>query len=161
MNIYKRRSLKIHPQQLEVICKMYPYGSLDHRDIRAESVSFLASEFPNVPGDTELIAVRQHNGRGYQWGIMLLHLPGDSLWTLVGEFGHGSIPYKSWYVQDRFAYLCLLRFGVTMSNFQGPPPNGSMHMILVKDLPAFCHHRDNFDPWEEFLKLGKFFAEAD
>lgn len=88
MSIYRRCRLVLTEDQLQIINRMYPYGVQYYGDLRKETQEFLRREFPNLPEETRIFASTEHNGRGRQWGVILLCKPGESVWQLVGHFGH-------------------------------------------------------------------------
>lgn len=82
---------------LETIGKLYPYDIWYYRDLNAEARAFLTREFSTLPHDTEVIGISNHNGCGFQWGIILLRRPREENWGLVAQFGHGvRIPFTHW-----------------------------------------------------------------
>jgi hypothetical protein len=83
---------------LKTIGQMYPYGTLGYRDLCRETKVFLAEKFAQA-NDAQVIAISGHNGRGRQWGIILLQYANESDWHLVGQFGHGlRLPFTNWYL---------------------------------------------------------------
>ena len=139
MGLFKRCSHRISPSQLEVIGKMYPYDILCYNDLRPHLVSFLADAFPDADGETKIIDISEHNGRGRQWGIVLLQFPGRDDWELVGHFGHRPWLRPIWKKLVDFDYSFLIYFGRTPKSRPGPDHNYHFQNIRrLKEIPAFC-----------------------
>ena len=140
MNIYERCSKSISSNQLETIGKMYPFGTIQYRELRQPTLEFLQSTFPDAPEETEVIAISQHDGYGHQWGIILLQMPEEVDWQLVAHFGHNL-----GFIGDPYYYKFLVT-GITMSEWRGlaSPPA----VKRLQDLPSHCAWLD--DPYKEF-----------
>ena len=91
MSIYEQcsPSVVVDSDQLRAIGEMYPYDTLGYRDVGAMTRAFLENQCADFPPDTLVVTISQHNGRGYQWGVVLLQYPfWKAEWHLFGQFGH-------------------------------------------------------------------------
>ncbi|HEY4489397.1 MAG TPA: hypothetical protein VJA87_02855 [Candidatus Paceibacterota bacterium] len=154
MALFKRCSHCILPLQLDVIEKMYPYEIIYYGDLRSKLMTFLADEFADADGDTEIINLSQHNGRGRQWGIILLRFPGEDDWELAAQFGH--------HIWQRFSpkrfiavdYFSLIRLGTVPESWRGPPDRVPTVRCL-KELTVFCERLDNWKPESPLMHMAR------
>jgi hypothetical protein len=140
MGLFKRCSHTISSAQLEVIGMMYPYSICYYGDLRPKLIWFLITTFPTIDRDTKIIELSEHNGRGRQWGIVLLQRPGEITWELVGQFGH-----HAWFCT--FDYLSLVKRGVVPKNWRGKYRNhgvGARGIRTLKEFFALCDWLDNY-----------------
>jgi len=93
MSIYTRLtpSFIVNTPQLWTIGRLYPYEVFSHRDVGGSACGFLQQACAGYPDDTYVLAISQHNGHGYQWGVILLRYPfWDEDWHLIAQFGHND-----------------------------------------------------------------------
>lgn len=107
------RFLQISDDQIPAVKQLYPYPAEIYRDIRAATLEFLDTHCRDLPEETLIFVSINHNGHGYQWGVMLLKVPGETKWRKVARTKHklfvGGI--QGWLMH--FSYYLFLLLGVT------------------------------------------------
>jgi hypothetical protein len=87
MMLYTPCEFVIKDEDLPLIHRMYPYSTMQYRRLELPTLKFLLEHLPHLPAHARIFATSEHNGRGKQWGVVLVRLP-DAPWRLVGHFGH-------------------------------------------------------------------------
>jgi hypothetical protein len=106
----KGRSKKFHftvckPQiqvaaaDVQHLPKLYPYGVWYYKDLDEQARAFITDKLTTYVGSMEVVGVSAHNGKGKQWGLILLRYPGTEGWSIAAQFGHTKLWRLFWAVR--------------------------------------------------------------
>jgi hypothetical protein len=76
--------------QVELIKEMYPYGALDYTSLNRVIGAYLQEKYgiTDAKKNERVLALSQHNGAGWQWGVVLIYDDARRNWILASHFGH-------------------------------------------------------------------------
>ncbi|MEK7601992.1 MAG: hypothetical protein AAB472_00680 [Patescibacteria group bacterium] len=116
---FNQISQRFSRAEVNRLLRLYFYDGMFYGDVRSAALKFLSEYYPDLPEDTWIVIQTMHNGNGGQWGILLIRIPRESGWHMVGEFGHalpdaqkerlvlaGFLPQKDCPDSDRLMGIC-------------------------------------------------------
>lgn len=148
----KRCSVRIASEDISVIDRMYPYTIVDYNSLRPLLMQFLREHFDGLSPKAQVLAISQHNGRGKQWGVVVLQRPEDDGWEIVGRFG---MPAHAWHRIPPKDYYMLLARGIVprhCGGHEGKRPNEPVTLAWLRRLAAWYDKCSKMSPFDLFFK---------